>query len=92
MHGARSALGPSLDSCPPLADNGCNGVNRDCYFYEADRPSIKRRIIYYWAVRKDMILLLYAYQKNAAENLSPKQDSQLAKVVKEEFGNEKTDV
>jgi hypothetical protein len=50
------------------------------------------RVIYYWAVRKDVIVLLYAYPKNVAANLTPKQVSQLVKVVKEEFGNEKTDV
>jgi mRNA-degrading endonuclease RelE of RelBE toxin-antitoxin system len=44
------------------------------------------RVIYYWAVRKDVILLLYAYPKNRAADLTPKQVSQLAKVVKEEFG------
>lgn len=43
------------------------------------------RVIYYWAERKDAILLLYAYQKNVAADLTPKQVSQLAKVVKEEF-------
>ena len=50
------------------------------------------RVIYYWAVRKHVILLLYAYPKNAAADLTPKQVSRLAKVVKEEFGSEKTDV
>lgn len=50
------------------------------------------RVIYYWAVRRDMILLLYAYPKNVAADLTPKQIAQLAKVVKEEFGNEKGDV
>jgi hypothetical protein len=50
------------------------------------------RIIYYWAVRKDVILLLYAYPKNRAADLTPKQVSQLAKVVTKEFGGEKTDV
>lgn len=50
------------------------------------------RIIYYWAVRKDLILPLYAYPKNVAGDLTPKQVSQLAKVVEEEFSDEKTDV
>jgi mRNA-degrading endonuclease RelE of RelBE toxin-antitoxin system len=50
------------------------------------------RVIYYWAVRKNVILLLYAYPKNVAADLTPKQVSQLAKVVKEEFGSEKADV
>ena len=50
------------------------------------------RFIYYWAVRRDVILLLYAYPKNVTADLTPKQIAQLAKVVKEEFGNEKGDV
>ena len=50
------------------------------------------RVIYYWAVRRDVILLLYAYPKNVRADLTPKQIVQLAKVVKEEFGNEKGDV
>jgi len=50
------------------------------------------RVIYYWAVRAGVILLLYAYRKSAAADLTPKQVSQLAKVVKEEFCHEKTDV
>jgi hypothetical protein len=39
-----------------------------------------------------LILLLYAYPKNAATDLTPKQVSQLAKVVTEEFGSEKANV
>jgi hypothetical protein len=50
------------------------------------------RVIYYWAVRKDVILPLYGYSKNAAVDLTPKQVSQLAKIVKEEFGSEKRNV
>lgn len=50
------------------------------------------RVIYYWAVRRDVILLLYAYPKNVTADLTPKQIAQLAKVVKEEFGNETGDV
>ena len=46
------------------------------------------RVIYYWAVRKDLILLLYAYAKNVSADLTPKQVAQLAKVVKEEFRDE----
>ena len=46
------------------------------------------RVIYYWAVRDNVILLLYAYAKNEAADLTPKQAAQLAKAVKEEFGNE----
>jgi hypothetical protein len=49
-------------------------------------------VIYYWAVRRDVILPLYAYPKNVAADLTPKQVLQLARVAKEEFGDEKTDV
>ena len=50
------------------------------------------RVIYYWAVRKDLILLLYAYPKNVSANLTPKQVEQLARVVKEEFRDETENV
>lgn len=50
------------------------------------------RVIYYWAVRRDVILFLYAYTKNVTADLTPKQIAQLAKIVKEEFGHEKGDV
>jgi len=50
------------------------------------------RIIYYWAVRKDLILLLYAYPKNVSADLTPRQAAQLAKVVREEFSDEAEDV
>lgn len=56
------------------------------------RESGGARVIYYWAVRKDIILLLYAYPKNEAANLTTKQTALLAKAVKEEFGNENQDV
>lgn len=49
------------------------------------------RVIYYWAVRRDLILLLFAYPKNVTANLTPKQVAQLAKAVKEEFGDEEGD-
>ena len=50
------------------------------------------RVIYCWAVRKDLILLLYAYAKKASAELTRRQVAQLAKVVKEEFSNEAEDV
>jgi hypothetical protein len=46
------------------------------------------RVIYYRAVRKDWILLLYVYAKNVSADLTPWQVAQLAKVVKEEFRDE----
>lgn len=46
------------------------------------------RVIYYWAVRRDIIVMLFAYAKNELENLSPAQINTLAKAVKQEFGHE----
>nr|WP_321477439.1 type II toxin-antitoxin system RelE/ParE family toxin [uncultured Paludibaculum sp.] len=46
------------------------------------------RVIYYLAVRKNLILLLYAYPKNVAETLTTKQTEELARAVKGEFGYE----
>ena len=50
------------------------------------------RVIYYWAVQRHMILLLFVYPKNVTADLTPKQVSHLARVVKEEFGDEERDV
>ena len=50
------------------------------------------RVIYYWAVRKELILLLFAYPKNESADLTPRQVAQLAKLVKEEFRDESEDV
>jgi len=50
------------------------------------------RVIYYWAVKKDVLLLLFAYAKNEAADLTAKQVATLAKIVREEFGNESRNV
>ena len=50
------------------------------------------RVIYYWAVRRNVILMLFAYAKNVSADLTPKQIGVLAKVVREEFGNESQNV
>jgi hypothetical protein len=43
------------------------------------------RIIYYWVVNKNTILMLYAYAKNELTDLTPRQINLLRKVVEEEF-------
>ena len=45
------------------------------------------RTIYYWAVAKDRILMVYAFPKNERADLTDKQLAELAKVAKKEFGN-----
>lgn len=43
------------------------------------------RIMYYWAVDANTILMLFAFAKNEQTDLTPDQLRQLAAIVKEEF-------
>ena len=43
------------------------------------------RIIYYWAVVSDQILMLFMYAKNKQKNLTPAQLKILRKIIKEEY-------
>lgn len=44
------------------------------------------RLIYYWVVKQDKILMLMLYAKNESTDLSPAQLRILRKIVEEEFG------
>lgn len=46
------------------------------------------RVIYYYKVTKSQILMLFAYPKNVADNLSDRQTAMLASIAKE-FYNER---
>jgi hypothetical protein len=43
------------------------------------------RVIYYWFVSQEVILLLYAYQKSEQEDLTSGQLRQLRKIVEREY-------
>jgi hypothetical protein len=43
------------------------------------------RVIYYWASKREMILMLLVYSKNEQDDLTPQQAKVLSKLVKEEF-------
>lgn len=43
------------------------------------------RTIYYWAVRKDQILMLLMYAKNEQENLTSDQLKVLRRIIEEEY-------
>jgi len=79
---ARIAANPGLGALI----RGGGGIRKARVAVGSRGKSGGARVIYYWAARKDLILLLYAYPKNIAADLTPKQVSQLAKVVKEELG------
>lgn len=81
---ANPAIGPII--------RGGGGIRKVRVAVGSRGKSGSARVIYYWAVRKNIILLLFAYPKNAAASLTPKQTAQLAKAVKEEFGDESENV
>jgi len=43
------------------------------------------RVIYYWVVNQDQILMLMAYVKNEQENLTPEQVKILRQIVESEY-------
>ena len=43
------------------------------------------RIIYYWAVKQDRLLMLLIYAKSERDDLSPDQLKTLKRIVKEEY-------
>ena len=43
------------------------------------------RVIYYWAVKKERILMLLIYPKNVKDDMTQEQLKILRKIVKEEF-------
>jgi mRNA-degrading endonuclease RelE of RelBE toxin-antitoxin system len=45
------------------------------------------RVIYYWAVGDDTILMLFIYDKHRQGDLTAAQTRTLAQVAKEEYGN-----
>ncbi len=43
------------------------------------------RVIYYWFVSPEVVLMLFAYPKNEQDNLTPDQLKQLREIVKGEY-------
>jgi len=43
------------------------------------------RVIYYWAVAQDQLLLLLVYPKNVQDDLTPAQVKMLRQIVKAEY-------
>lgn len=82
---ARLAANPQLG---PLIKGG-GGIRKARVAVGSRGKSGGARVIYYWAVRRDVILLLYAYPKNVVADLTKKQVARLARVVNEEFVDEK---
>ena len=43
------------------------------------------RVIYYWFMSEDILLLLFAYPKSEQDNLTPEQIRQLKKIIEGEY-------
>lgn len=43
------------------------------------------RVIYYWAVRQEQLLMLFVYPKNEMDDLSREQLKTLRKIIEEEY-------
>jgi len=43
------------------------------------------RIIYYWVMSQDTLLLLYAYSKSSQDDLTPEQLKQFKKIIEKEY-------
>ena len=67
---------------------GGGGIRKTRVAVESRGKRGGARVIYYWATRKHVILLLFAYAKNVSADLTAKQTALLAKVVKQEFRDE----
>jgi mRNA-degrading endonuclease RelE of RelBE toxin-antitoxin system len=64
---------------------GCKGLRKLRWGAKGRGKSGGVRIIYYWAVRRDQILLLYLFPKNMAEDLTAKQYKILTEYVRREY-------
>ncbi|HNX77620.1 MAG TPA: type II toxin-antitoxin system RelE/ParE family toxin [Candidatus Rifleibacterium sp.] len=75
------AKNPALGEIIP----GGGGIRKVRWFLPGKGKRGGIRVIYYWAVQKDLIMLLFVYPKNTQTNLSPAEIAILKRLVKEEF-------
>jgi mRNA-degrading endonuclease RelE of RelBE toxin-antitoxin system len=64
---------------------GSGGIRKVRWELEGRGKRGGARVIYYWAVNREIVLLLGIYAKGEAESISRDQLKALATVVKEEF-------
>ncbi len=64
---------------------GSNGLRKVRWAAAGRGKRSGLRVIYYWHAAEHVIYMLYAYPKNAQENLTPEQLRMLSRFVREEF-------
>lgn len=62
---------------------GGGGIRKMRWSLRGSGKSGGARIIYYWAVNREKILLLEIYRKNEKEDLSPTEIAELREIAKE---------
>lgn len=75
------ATRPDLGALIP----GSGGLRKVRWGYRGKGKRGGVRVIYYWAVRQERLLLLLVYPKNVQANLSPAQLKSLKQIVKAEY-------
>jgi mRNA-degrading endonuclease RelE of RelBE toxin-antitoxin system len=81
------ALQEALILNPELGDliQGSSGLRKIRWGLEGRGKRGGLRIIYYWKVRDDQILLLVVYRKNVKDNLTKEQIKKLKMLIEEEL-------
>lgn len=74
-------LHPELGTVIP----GSGGLRKTRWAIEGRGKRGGVRVIYYWIVIEDKILMLFIYAKNDQEDLTPEQLKILRKIVEEEY-------
>ena len=64
---------------------GSGGLRKIRWGYRGQGKRGGIRLIYYWAVSQDRLLLLLVYPKNVQDNLSPTQLKSLREIVEREY-------
>jgi|SRR5215216_4744309 len=80
-------LQEDLVAMPDAGDliTGGGGLRKVRWALPGRGKSSGARVIYYWAVRAEQILLLRAYAKSAKADLTQREISQLRQVVADEY-------
>jgi len=65
---------------------GCKGLRKLRWAAKGHGKRGGARIIYYWAEKRNQILLLYLFPKNEIEDLTPRQYKILREYVRREYG------
>ncbi len=64
---------------------GAGGLRRIRWVAEGRGKSGGLRVIYYWVVDRNTILMLYLYPKAEQDDLSPSQTRALRQIIEEEY-------